>query len=345
MLQAVQQLALVTGGSGFLATQIILLLVKRGVRVRAAVRSQEKGDAWLKKQAGTAPEVEDLVELTIVPDMELPGAYDACVQGCDVVFHTASPFNFTFKDNEKDMLIPAREGALNLLRAAKGAASVKRVIFTSSFAAITNPHLDPRPGHVYTEEDWNPSTWEEAVNTTDLHFVYLASKTFAEQAVWKFVKEEKPHFSVTAIVPPVILGQAAQAFSSMADINQSSRVLWRFVDAKEMPGTPAYVCVDVQDCALCHVLAAEADISVVNGKRYLTVGASFTQSKAAGVVAELFPEVAHRLAKPVDDGEYYGYSSALVEKDLGIKWRPFEVTVKETFTQLLEVEKASKGPA
>lgn len=73
----------------------------------------------------------------------------------------------------------------------------------------------------------------------------------------------------------------------------------------------AQVCVDVQDCALAHVLAAEADVSVVKGKRYLTVGSSFTQSKAARAIAKLFPAVEHRLAKPVDDGEYYGYSSEL----------------------------------
>ncbi|KAJ7757721.1 hypothetical protein DFH07DRAFT_819130 [Mycena maculata] len=333
-----QKIACVTGASGFLATQIILILLDRSWKVRACVRSQAKADAWKAKFPMFSA---DQIEFVSVPDMQIEGSFVEAVKGCEVVFHTASPFNFVFKDNEKDMLMPAKQGALTLLQAAKRESAVKRVIFTSSFAAIVDPHLDPRPGHTYTEADWNPSTWEEAVKSTDPHFVYLASKAHAEKAVWDFVKDEKPAFSVTSIVPPVILGEAAQPFTSMVDINQSSRVLWRCVDVPEMPATPAYVCVDVKDCALCHVLAVEQDIAVVNGKRYLTVGAPFTQNDAAKVIAELFPDVASRLPPPSPYHEYYTYSSAQVEKDLGIKWRPFEQTVKETFTQLLNVEKNS----
>ncbi|KAJ6561901.1 NAD-P-binding protein [Mycena capillaripes] len=333
-----QKIACVTGASGFLATQIILILLDRSWKVRASVRSQAKADAWKAKFPMFSPEQ---IEFVFVPDMQVDGSFDDAVKGCEVIFHTASPFNFTFKDNEKDMLIPAKQGALTLLRAAKAEPAVKKVIFTSSFAAIVNPHLDPRPGHTYTEADWNPSTWEEAVNSTDLHFVYLASKAHAEKAVWNFVKEEKPDFAVASIVPPVILGEAAQPFTSMVDINQSSRVLWRIVDAPVMPPTPAYVCVDVKDCALCHVLAAEQDTAVMNGKRYLTVGAPFSLSNAAKVIADLFPDVTSRLPPAAPYQEYYTYSSALVEKDLGIKWRPFEQTVKEAFMQLLDTEKNS----
>ncbi|KAJ7679158.1 NAD-P-binding protein [Mycena polygramma] len=333
-----QRTACVTGASGFLATQIILILLARSWKVRACVRSQAKADAWKAKFPAFGP---DQLEFVLVPDMQVSDSFDEAVKGCEAVFHTASPFNFVFKDNEKDMLIPAKLGALTLLKAAKAEPAVKRVIFTSSFAAIVDPHLDPRPGHTYSEADWNPSAWEEAVNSRDPHFVYLASKAHAEKAVWNFVKEEKPAFSVTSIVPPVILGEAAQPFTSMADINQSSSVLWRIVDAPVMPATPAYVCVDVKDCALCHVLAAEQDIAVVNGKRYLTVGAPFSQSNAAKVIAELFPDVAARLPPAAPDQEHYNYSSTLVEKDLGIKWRPFEQTVKEAFTQLLDTEKNS----
>ncbi|KAJ7487923.1 hypothetical protein FB451DRAFT_1362547 [Mycena latifolia] len=334
-----QKIACVTGASGFLATQIILILLDRSWKVRACVRNPSKADAWRAKFPMFSA---DQLEFVSVPDMQVDGSFDDAVKGCEVVFHTASPFNFVFKDNEKDMLIPAKLGALTLLKAAKAELAVKRVIFTSSFAAIVDPHLDPRPGHTYTEVDWNPSTWEEAVKSTDPHFVYLASKAHAEKAVWDFVKEEKPDFSVTSIVPPVILGEAAQPFTSMVDINQSSRVLWRMVDAPTMPGTPAYVCVDVKDCALCHVLAAEQDVAVVNGKRYLTVGAPFSQNNARKVIAALFPDVVPRLPPAAPHQEYYTYSSALVEKDLGIKWRPFEETVKEAFTQLLNTEKNSK---
>ncbi|KAJ7096592.1 NAD-P-binding protein [Mycena belliarum] len=334
-----QRVACVTGASGFLATQIILVLLKRSWKVRACVRTRAKADAWRAKYPMFNPEQ---LEFVVVPDMQVPGSFDDVVKGCEAIFHTASPFNFVFKDNEKDMLIPAKKGVLNLLKAAKAEPAVRRFIFTSSFAAIVSPHLDPRPGHMYTESDWNPSTWEEAVSSTDRHFVYLASKAHAEKALWAFIKDEKPEFSVTSIIPPVILGEAAQPFTSMGDINQSSTVLWRMVDAAVMPATPAYLCVDVKDCAMCHVLAAEKDIAVVNGKRYLTVGASWSQSKAAQVIAKLFPDVVPRLPPLAPSQETYTSSSALVEKELGITWRPFEETVKETFTQLLNIERNSK---
>ncbi|KAJ4397814.1 hypothetical protein N0V93_002051 [Gnomoniopsis smithogilvyi] len=328
--------ALVTGASGFLATQIILLLLERDYYVIGAVRSSAKADAW--QQLHSRESQSGRLSFVVVPDMQTPGAYDDAVRDVDIIFHTASPFNFTFKDNEKDMLLPARDGALSVLESAAKAKGVQKVIFTSSFAAVTSPHLDPRPGYTYTESDWNPVEWSEAVNSQDAHFVYLASKTFAEKAVWEFVKTRSPHFTVTSIVPPIILGKATQPFTSMADINQSSRVLHRLLDVEQMPHTPAYVSVDVKDCALCHILAAESDKAP--GKRYLTIGSSFSQAKAAQTIAKLFPEQAHRLPEPPSDPmEHYSYSVARVEQDLGVQWTPFETTIKETFQQVLEVEK------
>lgn len=119
-----------TGASGFLATQIILILLERGYQVVGAVRSSAKADAWqqlhpLESQGGR-------LTFVVVPDMQEPGAYDNAVLDVDIVFHTASPFNFTFKDNEKDMLLPARNGALSILRSAEKVQNVQKVIFTSS---------------------------------------------------------------------------------------------------------------------------------------------------------------------------------------------------------------------
>lgn len=85
------QLCLVTGGGGFLATQIILLLVERGYRVRSCVRSAAKGAAWIKKQAETHPTISEHVEFAYVADMGVAGAYDRCIKDVSIVFHTASP--------------------------------------------------------------------------------------------------------------------------------------------------------------------------------------------------------------------------------------------------------------
>ncbi|KAJ4416883.1 hypothetical protein N0V82_006522 [Gnomoniopsis sp. IMI 355080] len=122
--------ALVTGASGFLATQIILLLLERGYHVIGAVRSSAKADAWQQLHPREAQS--GRLSFIVVPDMQNPGAYDDAVLDVDLVFHTASPFNFTFKDNERDMLLPARDGALSVLESAAKAKSVQKVIFTSS---------------------------------------------------------------------------------------------------------------------------------------------------------------------------------------------------------------------
>jgi nucleoside-diphosphate-sugar epimerase len=300
--------ALVTGASGFLATQIIFLLLERGgYDIVAAVRSPEKVSACRQIYAKYESVGTSTLRFLVVPDMQQTGAYDEAIQGANIVFHTASPFHFRFEDNEKDMLIPAKKGVLSLLESASKASTVKRVVFTSSFAAITSPHLDPRPGWTYTEADWNPVTYEEAVSSQDRHFVYLASKTFAERALWDYVKNHDVQFDVTVLVPPIILGEAAQPYSSMEDINQSSRVLHRLLDVNQLPATPAYLCVDVKDCALCHVQAAEKPIAA--GQRYLTAGASFSQEKARDIIASLFPEVISRLPASREVQPHYSYSS------------------------------------
>lgn len=122
--------ALVTGASGFLATKIILLLLERDYHVIGAVRSSVKAEAWQQLHPREAQS--GRLSFIVVPDMQKPGAYDDAVLDVDIVFHTASPFNFTFKDNEKDMLLPARDGALSVLESAAKAKRVKKVIFTSS---------------------------------------------------------------------------------------------------------------------------------------------------------------------------------------------------------------------
>lgn len=119
--------ALVTGASGFLATPLIHQLLSRNYHVVATVRSPAKADACRAQYPASSR-----VDFIVVQDMQAEGAYDNAVQNVDVVFHTASPFNFTFEDNEQDMLTPARRGALGVLKSAMKGESVKRVVFTSS---------------------------------------------------------------------------------------------------------------------------------------------------------------------------------------------------------------------
>lgn len=172
---------LLTGSNGFIGSHILALLLDRGFSVCCAVRTQEKGDKILRDFAAQ----QDQLAITIVPDIVAPGAYRSAVQGAppfDVVFHTASPFTYGGGGSNLEFLEPAIKGTVNLLKAVKdNASSVKRVIWTGSCASVIDyDKLTSDPPKIYTEADWNPITWEEAVHG-DPSKAYRASKRFAEQ--------------------------------------------------------------------------------------------------------------------------------------------------------------------
>src|SRR5688572_25510098 len=138
----------VTGASGFVAAHVIRELLERGRTVRGTVRSVEdlaKYD-YLTSLPGAAE------RLTLVPaELLAEGSYDGACAGCDAVIHTASPYVVDVKDPQRDLVDPAVEGTLNVLRSA-ARARVRRVVLTSSMAAISD---EPVPGKVFTEDDWN----------------------------------------------------------------------------------------------------------------------------------------------------------------------------------------------
>lgn len=122
------------------------------------------------------------------------------------MIHTASPFHFNAQDIQKDLLDPALHGTVGVLKAIKAnAPTVKRVVITSSFAALVNPSKGTWPEHTYSEKDWSPLTHEEALQSQAAG--YRASKTFAERAAWDFVEEEKPNFDLATINPPMVFGK------------------------------------------------------------------------------------------------------------------------------------------
>ncbi|GMG16380.1 unnamed protein product [Aspergillus oryzae] len=172
---------LLTGGNGFIGSHILAQLLDHGCTVCCAVRTQEKGDKILRDFAAQQSQI----TITIVPDIVAPGAYDTAVQGTpafDAVYHTASPFTYANAGSNLQFLEPAIKGTLNLLKAVKdNAPSVKRVIWTGSCASVIDyDNLVADPPRIYREADWNPVTWEEAVNG-DPSKAYRGSKLFAER--------------------------------------------------------------------------------------------------------------------------------------------------------------------
>ena len=146
------ELVLVTGGSGFVGAHCLVQLLGAGFRVRTTVRSlTREAEVRTMLTAGGADAGEALA--FVVADLLSETGWPEAVAGCDYVLHVASPFPARQPKNENDLIIPAREGALRVLRAAR-AAGVKRVVLTSSFAAIGY-------GHPPTEQPFTEETWSE----------------------------------------------------------------------------------------------------------------------------------------------------------------------------------------
>lgn len=174
---------LLTGANGFIGSHILSELLQADYLVCCTVRAPGKGDKILEDFAAYKSQI----SISVVPDITTPGAYDEAVQGSfDSVFHTASPFIYGVVSDNREFLNPAINGTTGLLKSIKeNAPSVRRVIYTSSCAAVIN-YDRLASGDTYNEQSWNPISWDEAVNG-DQSKAYRASKKFAELA------GESPH--------------------------------------------------------------------------------------------------------------------------------------------------------
>ncbi len=229
----------VTGASGFVASHIVRTLLERGYEVRGTVRKPDDAERY-----GYLTDLDEEGRLTLVGgDLLVDGSYDEAVAGCDAVMHTASPYVIDVKDPQRDLVDPAVKGTLNVLRSCQSAGTVKRVVLTSSGAAITD---EPIEGHRFTEEDWNDKS------SLDRNAYYF-SKVCAERAAWDFVESEAPGFDLVAINPFLVCGPAYNDV-----LNTSNEVICQLMEGK-FPAVVelGWAFVDVRDVAEAHVLAME----------------------------------------------------------------------------------------
>jgi dihydroflavonol-4-reductase len=238
----------VTGATGFVASWLVRELLERGVAVRGTVRRIAAAD-HLRSLPGAAERLE-LVEA----DLTSPDSFAPAVRGCAAVFHTASPYVIQVDDPQRDLVDPAVNGTLGVLRACTGASEVVRVVLTSSMAAVTD---EPDASRVLTEADWNEKS-------TLQRNPYYLSKTMAERAAWTFVERERPGFDLVVMNPFMIMGP-----SLAPGLNVSNKIIADLVNGV-YPGilSLTWGIVDVRDVAHAHVRAAE--VPAARG-RYLLV--------------------------------------------------------------------------
>jgi nucleoside-diphosphate-sugar epimerase len=248
------ELILVTGGSGFVAAHCILQCLAAGYRVRTTIRSSKReADVRKMLEAGSATNIGNLC--FVVVDLTKDEGWKGAVEGCTYVLHVASPFPPGAPKHEDDLIIPAREGTLRVLRVARDA-QVKRVVVTSSFGAIGYGNgAQEKP---FTEESWT-NVDGPGVNA------YLKSKTLAEKAAWDFVAEEGGTLELVTVCPAAIFGPVLGS-----DFSTSVQLVERLLNGS-LPGCPQlyFGVVDVRDVADLH-LRAMVDPNA-KGQRFLCV--------------------------------------------------------------------------
>ncbi|HEX7689738.1 MAG TPA: aldehyde reductase [Burkholderiaceae bacterium] len=271
------ELVLVTGGSGFVAGHCIRQLVERGFRVRTTVRSLAR-EAAVRDQLALGERGAALA--FFAADLTSDDGWDAAAAGCDFVLHVASPFPLHVPRHEDELVVPAREGALRVLRAARGA-GVRRVVQTSSFAAVGYGH--PETARPFDESDW---TDVDGPGVTP----YVKSKTLAERAAWSFMGREGGDMELATVNPVGIFGPVMGS-----DYATSIEIVRRLLDGA-MPGLPrlTFGAVDVRDVADLHLRAMTHPEAA--GERFLAVAGHFLELKeVAAILRRRLADAARRV--------------------------------------------------
>jgi nucleoside-diphosphate-sugar epimerase len=259
---------LVTGGTGFLAAHIILRLLKGGHTVRTTVRTLDREPEVRVTLAGAGADTGRLS--FVAADLTRDDGWSAAAAGCEYVLHVASPFPPRQPKNAGELIVPARQGALRVLRAAE-AAGVRRVVMTSSFAAIG---YSPKPGGApYDENDWTQPTEDQSA--------YVQSKTLAERAAWDFVADPSVRLELVVINPVGIFGPAlgSEVASSVGLIQMLIR------GRPPLLPRASFAVVDVRDAADVHLRAMRQPLAA--GQRFLaSAGQPLTLPQIASILRE-----------------------------------------------------------
>jgi nucleoside-diphosphate-sugar epimerase len=267
---------LVTGGTGYLGSWVVKKLLEKGYNVRITARDKSKVEkyAFLEEIAASSSGTLSVYEANLL----VPGAFDEAAKGSDAIFHIASPFTLRFKDPVAEIINPAIKGTQNVLGAASSSGTVKKVILTSSVAAVHGDNIDMKEKGLseFTEDDYNDSS-------TETHQPYSYSKIKAELEAWD-IDEKQEDWKLVVINPSFIMGPPLSDSSNSESIQFMKDIL----KGKMLIGAPdlEFGYVDVRDVATAHILAYENNDA--NG-RHIIAERVMNVMALAKVIKKLYP--------------------------------------------------------
>lgn len=237
---------MITGATGYVAGWIVKKLLDEGLTVHAPVRDPENKEKlkYLNALANQSPGTITFFQA----DLLLEGSYQAAMEGCQVVFHTASPFTMDVDDPLKELIEPAQMGTRNVLEQANRTDSVLRVVLTSSCVAIYGDNIDLQQtaSGIFSEKDWN-------ISSSLAHQPYAYSKTLAEKDAWR-ISESQDRWDLVVINPSLVIGPGINPNGT----SESFNLIKQFGDGSMKSGAPDWGVgvVDVRDLAQAHCTAA-----------------------------------------------------------------------------------------
>lgn len=334
---------LVTGASGYIASWIVKYLLEAGHTVHGAVRNPDKKSGLEHLQTLSAQHPGRLK--LFKADLLTPGSYDAAMEGCELVMHTASPFVISgFRDAHEALVRPALEGTRNVLEGVNRVSSVKRVVLTSSVVAVHGDNIDSLevPNNTFTEAHWN------STSTAD-HQPYPYSKTVAEREAWA-INSRQTRWDLVTINPGLVLGPTLTKNSDSASMG----IMKQLVNGMMFPAAPHLQMglVDVRDVATAHI---KAGFTATAKGRHITTAGNPTMLELGQILRKRFghkhlfpfmqaPKAMIWLIAPaagltrryvsLNVGYPVKFDSSKSQRELGIQYRSTEQTVCDHFEQM-----------
>ncbi len=321
--------ACVVGGTGFVASFLVKLLLQEGYAVNTTVRDPDN-----QKKVSHLLELQKLGDLKIFrADLTDELSFEAPIAGCDLVFHVATPVHFASEDPENDMIKPAIQGVLNVMKACTKSKSVKRVILTSSAAAVSINQLEGT-GLIIDEKNWTdveflssakPPTWG-----------YPASKTLAEKAAWKFAEEN--NIDLITVIPTLMAGS-----SLTSDVPSSIGLALSLITGNEflINGIKVMQMVSgsvsiahVEDVCRAHIFVAEKESA---SGRYICCAANTSVPELAKFLSNRYPQY----KVPTDFGDFPSKAKIILSSEKLVKEGfTFKYGIEEIYDESVEYFKA-----